>query len=59
MIQEAEVEKHRLLEEKVREVQEITEYYEGVKDELEQKIENLVEEGIQKETEEVKLLKTF
>ncbi len=37
------MEKHRLLEEKGREVQEITEYYEGVKGELEQKIENLVE----------------
>jgi hypothetical protein len=58
-MQEAEEEKHRMLDEKVREVEELMQYYEGVKGELEMKIEKLVEEGIEKESEEVKLLKTF
>lgn len=59
LIQEAEEEQNNMLQEKIKEVEDVNGYWEGIKEQLEAKIEKLVEEQIEKEGEEVKLLKAF
>jgi hypothetical protein len=59
LIQEAEEEQNNMLQEKIKEVEDVNGYWEGIKEQLEGKIEKLVEEQIEKEGEEVKLLKAF